>query len=31
MSYCTPSWTGATRQDRWPSIAFWDIAFDALP
>jgi hypothetical protein len=31
MSYCTPSWTGATRQDRWPSITFWDIVFDALP
>ena len=31
MSTCTPTWAGATRQDRWPSIAFWDIAFDALP
>lgn len=31
MSTCTPTWAGATFQDRWPSIAFWDIAFDALP
>jgi hypothetical protein len=30
MSYCTPTWAGATHQDRWPSIAFWDITFDAL-
>jgi hypothetical protein len=31
MSTCTPTWAGATFQDRWPSIAFWDIVFDALP
>jgi hypothetical protein len=31
MSACTPAWAGATFQDRWPSIAFWDIVFNALP
>lgn len=30
MSYCTPTWTGATYQDRWPSFALWDILFNLL-
>jgi hypothetical protein len=28
MSYCRPSW--GTFQDRWPSIAFWNIIYEAL-
>ena len=29
MSYCTPP--SGQYQDRWPSIALWDILFDQLP
>jgi hypothetical protein len=28
MSYCTP--TGATYDDRWPSVALWNILFGQL-